>query len=133
MAAKKQNPGTDAKELALVGAGLAAIAAGAYFFFGPDGKKHQKKMKGWMVRMKGEVLERLEDAKSMSEDTYNEIVNAVAKTYEATDKIPKAEIIALASELKKQWKSIRKSATNTKRAVKKSSRLIKRAPKIVSR
>ncbi len=109
------------KEMALVGAGIAAIAAGAYFFFGPDGKKHQKKMKGWMVRMKGEVLEKIEGAQNMSEEAYNEIVNTVAKANELSGKIPKEEIMDLANDLKRQWKSIKKGATGTGKKVKKLS------------
>ncbi len=121
------------KEMALVGAGIAAIAAGAYFFFGPDGKKHQKKMKGWMVRMKGEVLEKIEGAQSMSEEAYNEIVNTVAKAQELTGKIPKEEILALATDLKRQWKSIKKNAVGTKKSVKRISASAKKAANKVSK
>lgn len=109
--------------MALVGAGIAAIAAGVYFFFGPDGKKHQKKMRGWMVRMKGEVLEKIEGAQDMSESAYNEIVNTVAKAQELTGKIPKEEIAALATDLKRQWRSIKKGASTTvKKGVKRVSK-----------
>lgn len=118
MVTKKQNEGADGRSLALVGAGIAAIAAGAYFFFGPDGKKHQKKMKGWMIRMNGEVLEKIEAAGEMSESAYNEIVDAVARTNELSGKIPKEEIVALATELKKQWKNIKKGASITARKTK---------------
>ncbi|MBX4189382.1 hypothetical protein KW785_02185 [Candidatus Parcubacteria bacterium] len=107
----------------LVGAGLAAVAAGAYFFLGPNGKKHQKKMKGWMVKMKGEVLERLEDAREMTEPVYNEIIDGVAQTYSVANKVPKSEIVALATDLKRHWKNIvggRKTARKTTRTKKNS-------------
>jgi hypothetical protein len=105
-----QNEKMNSGEMALVGAGIAAVAAGAYFFFGPDGKKHQKKMRGWMVRMKGDVLERLEEAQEVSEPIYHEIVDTVAKTYEVAGKIPHEEILGLASDLKKQWRTIKRTA-----------------------
>jgi hypothetical protein len=38
-----------------VGAGVAALAAAGYFFFGPAGEKNRKKMKGWVIKMKGEI------------------------------------------------------------------------------
>lgn len=110
MASNNTNEGVDMKEVAAVGAGIAAIAAGAYFFFGPDGKRHQKKMRGWMVRMKGEVLERLEEARDVSEPVYNDIVDTVAKANAVAGKIPKAEILALAADLKRQWRTISKSS-----------------------
>ena len=110
----------DSKDMAAVGGAIAAIAAGAYFFFGPDGKKHQKKMRGWMVSMKGEVLQRLEEARDVSEPIYQEIVDSVAKAHSVAGKIPKDEIMSLAMDLKKQWRTISRGAkTVTKIAVKK--------------
>ena len=106
---KNSNNKINAKEEVLIGAGLAALAAGAYFFLGPKGKKHQKQMKGWMVKMKGEVLEKLEEAKEVTEPIYNDIVDTVAKTNEVAGKIPQAEIKALAADLKKQWRSLNRS------------------------
>lgn len=106
-----------------MGAGIAALAATAYFFLGPDGKKHQKKLKGWMVRMKGEVLEKLEDVQDLTEPIYNEIVDAVAKAEEINGKIPKEEIMALASELKGQWRAIKRAASGDK---KKATGLVKK-------
>lgn len=111
-----------------IGAGLAAIAASAYFFLGPDGKKHQKKMKGWMVRMKGEVLEKLEDAQGVTQPIYNDIVDTVAKAQAVAGNIPKAEVLALAKDLKRQWRNITRSTASKKsvKVVKKSS--IKKSP-----
>ncbi len=119
----------DNREMAAVGAGIAAIAAGAYFFFGPDGSKHQKKMKGWMVKMKGDVLEKLEDAIDVTEPIYNDIVDSVARTQAVAGKIPKTEIMALAIDLKKQWRTISRSVKGTtpKRAPARRS-VAKKAP-----
>ena len=105
----------EARDMAAVGAGIAALAAGVYFFFGPDGKKHQKKMRGWMVSMKGEVLQKLEEAKDISEPIYSDIVDSVAKAHAVAGKIPKAEIMALAMDLKKQWRTISRGAKSVKK------------------
>ncbi len=117
----------DSKEAVLVGAGLAALAAGAYFFLGPDGKKHQRKMKGWMVKMKGEVLEKLEDAKEVTQPIYNDIVDTVAHANRVAGKIPQAEIAALATDLKRQWRNINKTVKGkpTKRRSKRSPSTVK--------
>jgi hypothetical protein len=119
---KKSNNRIDTKEGVLVGAGIAAIAAGAYFFLGPKGKKHQKQMKGWMVKMKGEVLEKLEEAKEVTEPIYNDIVDTVAKTNAVAGKIPKAEIAALAEDLKKQWRALNRTGKGKKRGTSSKSK-----------
>jgi len=119
------NRNNDARERVAVGAGLAALAAGIYFFLGPDGKKHQKQMKGWMVKMKGEVLEKLEDAKEITEPVYNEIVDTVAHTNKVAGKIPQAEVAALALELKRQWRSIKQAIGGKKGGARKRSKATK--------
>ncbi len=116
----------------LVGAGLAALAAGAYFFLGPDGKKHQKKMKGWMIKMKGDVLEQIENAREVTEPVYNEIIDSVATTYTAANKIPKSEILALAQDLKRHWRTLtanRKKSSSTKRSATKTTKSTRSRPK----
>jgi hypothetical protein len=106
---KKINP-----DVLKIGAGIAALAA-AYFFLGPDSKKHQKKFKGWMVRMKGEVLEKLEDVQELTQPIYTEIVDTIAKAEEIKGKIPQQEIESFASDLKRQWKVIKSITSQDKR------------------
>jgi hypothetical protein len=118
---KNTNNRMDTKEEVLIGAGLAALAAGAYFFLGPKGKKHQKQMKGWMVKMKGEVLEKLEEAKEVTEPIYNDIVDTVAKANEVKGKIPQTEINALARDLKKQWRTLNRTLKGKNRGARKST------------
>jgi hypothetical protein len=109
--------------------GFAALAAGAYFFLGPDGKKHQKKMKGWMVKMKGEVLEKLEEMEEVTEPVYRQVVDTVARAQEVNDKIPRSEILALATDLKREWRSIRRLATHDKKKAKTVAKKTVRAAK----
>lgn len=98
-------------------AGVAALAAAGYFFLGPDGKKNRKVARGWMIKMKGEVVEKMEKAKDVSEEAYENIVDQVAKTYVSTG--GKAEVEKLAKELKKHWKSISGEGKKVKKAVSK--------------
>ena len=98
--------GGKAVKLAVLGATLAGAAAGAYFFFGPKGKKHQKDAKAWAIKMKGDVVEKLEKAGDVSESAYHGIVDAVADKYESAQKAGAPEIKALAADLKKHWKAI---------------------------
>ncbi len=116
-----RNNGKNRNEMVAAGAGIAALAAGIYFFFGPDGKKHQKKMKGWMVSMKGEVLEKLEETQEVTEPVYNNIVDSIASAYSIAGKIPKNEIMELASDMKRQWRTIKKTVGGNKSTSRKSS------------
>lgn len=113
----KKVKGTRAVKLAVIGASLAGLAATAYFFFGPKGKKHQKQAKAWTIKMKGEVVEKLEMAREITEPVYREIIDTVAKDYKKGKKASQAEIDELAADLKKHWSSMSKLAITAKRDV----------------
>jgi hypothetical protein len=104
---KNEENGTGAKVAVGVGM-LAAVAAGAYFLYGTkEGAKKRVKIRGWMLRAKGEVLEKMENLKEVNEETYNTLIHSVAKKYEGLKNIDKAEVDALVSDLKKHWKNIK--------------------------
>lgn len=103
-----------------IGAGVAAIATASYYFFGPKGEAHREKMKGWMISMKGEIIDRIEDVKELTEPVYHNIVDSVMATYMATTKASKEEVQAFADRLKGQWKEIVASSKEVpKRAIRK--------------
>jgi hypothetical protein len=90
-------------------AALAATAAGLYYFYGSkEGAKHRKALKGWAVKARGEVMERMEKLKSIDRETYNKIVDQVIGRYRGMKNISVAELMALASELKGYWNNIMK-------------------------
>ncbi|MDO8240474.1 MAG: hypothetical protein Q7T51_00610 [Candidatus Moranbacteria bacterium] len=118
--------------LAVIGASLAGLAATAYFFFGKNGKKHQKQAKAWAIKMKGEVVEKLEMAREITEPVYNEIIDTVSKEYKKGKKASQPEIEELAKDLKKHWKSMSKLAIAAKQAaVTDAARVAKVAKKVV--
>lgn len=106
-----------AVKLAVVGASLAGLAATAYFFFGPKGKKHRTYTKAWAIKMKGDVVERLEAAREITEPIYRKIIDTVAKEYRKGKKASQPEIEALAADLKKHWKSMSALAIAAKKEV----------------
>lgn len=95
------------KTVLTIAAGVAALGATAYYFFGPQGTKNQKKLKGWMIKMKGEIIEKIETAEGMTEDMYNTIIDSISKKYKD---IEPEELEAFVSTLKKHWKSIARLA-----------------------
>ena len=96
-----------------IGAGVAAIAALAaagYFLYGSkDGAKNRKKVRGWMLKAKGEVLEGVEKMKDVTEDQYSAIIHKVGAKYKAIKSIDPAEVDAMMKELHGHWKNIKKS------------------------
>lgn len=90
-------------------AGLAAAGAAlGYYFYGPDGERRRKKVRGWMVKAKGEVLSELENMKEVSQDSYNATVDRVTAKYGKAGSVGKVEAQKLGKELKKHWENISK-------------------------
>ena len=95
-----------------IGAGVAALAAFAaagYFLYGKDGAKNRRKIRGWTLKAKGEVLEGVEKLKDVSEEQYAMIIDKVGAKYKAMKSIDPAEVEAMIKELRGHWKNIKKS------------------------
>jgi len=91
------------------GIGLAAVAAaGAYFLYGERGAKNREKIAGWSLKMKGEVLEKVEALKSIDREAYNELVDKVSARYAKLGKVGAAELRHLTVDLKNAWAHISK-------------------------
>ena len=101
MAAKNES---NAGKIAAAGAGIVALSAAAYLIFGPEGKKHRKDLKSWMVKMKAEVMEKMEQAGEITGPVYEAIVNEVSEKYKSIGGIDTAALAAEAGLLKKHWK-----------------------------
>lgn len=115
---KQQSSG---KNIAVV-AGLAAAAiAGGYFFYGKDGAKHRKKIKAWSIKAKGEILEKIEKAKEISETVFHEAVDTAVAKYGKMKNITPEELEVFSKNLKKHWKDIKKEIVPVKKAVKKAA------------
>lgn len=117
MKTKKNKEGGVGKAIA-VGAGLVALTAAGYFFLGPNGKKNRKVTRAWMIKMKGDIVEKMESMKDITEESYHKIVDTVASAYMATG--GKEEVAKIAKELKGHWKSISgKGKSKAKKVAKK--------------
>jgi len=121
---KKVGPGKVATAIG-VGVGVVAAAAGAWFLYGTkQGKKERTKIKGWVLKMKGEILEKLEKLSEINDEAYNNAVDAVARGYEAVENVDKEELKKIVDELKGGWKWIanKLQGDNKKKATKKKSK-----------
>ncbi len=110
---KKKSPAKKSSHHVAGAAGIGALlaaAAGAYFLYGSkDAAKNRKKITGWALKVKGEVLEQIEKAKSeISEERYHEIIDKVERKYRALKEVENDELAEVVKDLKKHWKNIKK-------------------------
>lgn len=107
-----------------IGVGLTAAAvaaAGTYFLYGSkNAAKNRKTVKSWALKAKAEVLEKLEEAKEMTQEEYEALIGSVAATYAGVKNASKVDIKAFKDEMKDHWKAIEKSAQPKKMAAKKA-------------
>ncbi len=119
---KKESSNVGAK-LGLAGLAVAGIAAG-YFLYGKDGAKNRKAIKTWTLRAKADVIEKLEKAKEVGQDTFESVVDEISSKYGAKMKdISSEDVMTFAKDLKKHWKDIKSELTpKAKPAAKKTTK-----------
>lgn len=108
----KTNEGmSEIKKDVLIGAGIASLVAGVagtYFLYGSkSAPKNRKKIRGWALKAKGEVLEKLEFVSDMSEEMYHSIVKEISDKYKGLKNIDISEIEEFVAELIPYWGKIK--------------------------
>lgn len=121
-AKKKTATGTKVAIGLGIGAAVAAGIAGAYFLYGKDGAKNRKKVKAWMLKAKGEALEKIEKLKDFSEDNYHAIVATVGEKYGKMKDVTPEEMDQFVKELKGHWKNIKSEMSGKKKPAKKAAK-----------
>lgn len=110
MATSKPKRSSGGSHLAVnIGVALAGAAvglAGGYFIYGKEAAKRRAAVRGWMLKAKGEILEKLEQAGEVSEEKYNAIIDSVAQQYAKLRDIDQKELDQMIRQLKSHWKSI---------------------------
>jgi hypothetical protein len=107
---KNIKKGVSGGKIAAVGAGVAALAGGAYYLLGPKAKVHQKKASILMAKMKKEVASEIKKAKEISTPLYHKVVDVVAENYAEQYKMHEGDIKTIAKKLKGEWKSVSRKA-----------------------
>lgn len=119
-----KKPTVSATEGIMIGAGVAAAAAAGYFLFGPKGSQNRRKIQAWTLKVKAEVLEKIETLESVAEDKYYDIVDEVSRKYAQKTNIATDEVEKLATEMKKYWTKIQKDVAPKKKPAKKTTKKI---------
>ena len=110
--------------IAEAGAGLAALAgavAAGVFLYGPNGAKRRKVIRGWALKLKGEVVDQLEQLQELNEKVYHGVVDDITRRYRALPRVDIKELDALAKELKRHWRHINTSLVKKQVRRKKSA------------
>ena len=115
------------KMTVLGAAGIAGLAATAYFFLGPKGKKNQKNVKAWAIKMKRDVIKQIKiKAGEINQPIYNKIIDTVTSEYKKEMKASHEEINELSKDLKKHWETIGSLSKNTKKSLGKIKKVVKK-------
>ena len=95
-------------------AALAAAAAGTYYLFGSDkSARNRRHVKSWMLKMKADVMDEVENIKDLTEDAYDKVIDQISEKYATAKNIDKDELAALAKRMKSHWKEIREDIKDT--------------------
>ncbi len=120
------------KAAGIIGGLAAATAAGIYFLNHNKGaQKKMKNIRGWVIKAKGEVLEKVERLKEVNEDLYNRAVDAVMSRYKKISTVDGTELAAVTAELKSHWKNIAKELKGSASAMSAGAKSVKSAVKKV--
>jgi hypothetical protein len=110
MAKKKKAIDLSASQKLGIGVGLTAAAvaaAGAYFLYGSEeASQNRKKVKGWALKAKGEVLEKLEAAEHMTEEQFHALVDNVIRTYDKARDLSQKEMKDFKKEMTGNWEGL---------------------------
>ncbi|MCF7815536.1 MAG: hypothetical protein K9M10_02110 [Candidatus Pacebacteria bacterium] len=120
-----------------IGFGLTAAAvtaAGAYFLYGSkESKQNRKKVKGWVLKAKGEVLEALEKAETITEEEYRALVEAASGAYGTVKNATAGEVKDFKKEMGDHWAKLQKSKTVKKVLDTAKKSIAKQAQKVVAK
>lgn len=111
-------------------AAMAAAAAGVYFLYGSkDATKKRKAVKSWSLKMKAEVLEKIEKLKEIDQKVYQDIIDTASKKYESLKGVDVTDVAAVSKELSSHWKAIKNTIAPAPKKVAKKT--VKKATKKV--
>ena len=112
---KKYKNGIMVADVLAMGAGVTALGAGVYYYFGPKSKKHQKEVQAWIVGMKSEMEKTIKKTEKLTRPIYQKAVDVIAETYSKKYQEHKPEIVAFAKKLKSEWKNIEQASSPVKK------------------
>ncbi len=133
MKKQQNNKSSTGKKAVLIGAGIVVAAAAAYFL---SDKKNRKAVKTWAIKMKADVIEKLEAAGDLTKETYEQTIDAISEKYKKLGNMDHNELSMVAADLKKKWNMIKrdmKRSPSVKKVKSVAKKVAKEAVKKVSK
>ena len=84
----------------------ALAAAGNYFVYGRHGSDNHEKIAGWSLQLKGEVLRKMAVLRTLTQESYNALIDKTARRYSRVKRVRAYEIKHITIELKNAWTHI---------------------------
>jgi hypothetical protein len=100
--------------LAFVAGAATALAAGAYYLYGPDGRQHKRTLDRGMDRLKRELVGRMSEVADITQDKYEDLVDDLLKRYGLAKRLGKDRAARLSTTLKKRWEEMKDAAERAK-------------------
>ena len=89
------------------GVRMAALtAAGNYFIHGRHAGENRIRIRGWALQLKGELLQQMEKLNKINQQSYNALVDKIARRYGRVKRANAYELKHITTELKNAWSHI---------------------------
>lgn len=93
-------------DVSIFAAGAAAAVAAGIFLYGKNAVSNRKVVRGWAIKMKGEVLDEIERMGKINNKDYQALIDKIVRKYAGLAHVGKKDLTRTAKELKSQWKHI---------------------------
>lgn len=110
-----QKNNTGSVLLAFVAGAAAASLVGGYLFFGPEGRRNRRKAERWVEHARSDIIEKMRDARDITEDAYYEIVDQVLEKYFRMNRIRKEKLTDATDYFKERWEEMKEAAEVARR------------------
>lgn len=100
---------------AFLAGALATALVGGYLYFGPNARQNRRKTEAWMLRAKADIMEKTENAKDLTQETYEKIVDEVSEKYGSIKEIGVDRAQKFSDEVKDRWNSLKAEAKHRER------------------
>ncbi len=114
---KKTVKKTSSSNGLVLGAAAALAAFTGYYLLGSKNKKNRDLVKGWTLKAKGEILEKLEKLEDLSEDKYHAVVDSVMAKYKKVKTTTDQETDELEKELKERFGHVARDLKKTQKTL----------------
>lgn len=96
---------------------LGAAAVGAVYLYGKNKQRVQQRLRGWVLKIKGEVMERVAESESLTREEYEDIVDSAVDKYKQKKQQASERFEQIRHDLKSQWEEIHEEISQHAEAV----------------